>query len=109
MEEAGPEMDMERQPASLGAGTEGHASFSWLWLSLPPGRLGADLSLQYKGFQAQSINARSPPLCLTPKDLWHPADLLTDAAVRWDDLKRPALHCQLHGVTQNVEHVEDAP
>ena len=80
-----------------------------VWPGLPPGRLGADLSLQYKGFQAQSINARSPPLCLTPEDLWHPTDLLTDAAVRWDDLKGSALHCQLHRLTQSVGHVEDAP
>lgn len=102
-------MDMERQPGSPGAGTGGHASFSWLQPGLPPGRLGAGLSLQYKGFQAQSINTRSTPLCLTPEDLWHPADLLTDAAVRWDDLKGPELHCQLHGVTQSMEHMEDAP
>ena len=31
---------MGRQPGSLGAGTGGHPSFSWLWPGLPPGRLG---------------------------------------------------------------------
>ena len=91
----------------------------WTWGgSLAPWELGQEATPASLGsgrvcllgggerFQAQSINTRSPHLCLTPADLWHPSDLLMDAVVRWDDLKEPALHCQIHGVTQNMEHMK---